>query len=244
MLWVDHRTKPVYPYFQETKSCKEACQSKRDYETFAKRYNVDIDKGHTNNCAFRTVIFQKEIEAKGQNISVSRVNLQWKNGLIERSNGTLCATARSMLNHAISNWDNIITPDLWTYAIQQAATIFNNTKRRSSDYEEIIWEQSTGERQKLDQSDMHPLVCPVYILNRCLQKGGSHPKWYRQAKHKIYVGHLHHYSLSVPLIWDSITKLVSPHFHVIFDDNFQTVQPPNMDIKMAETMDRLFKTNN
>jgi hypothetical protein len=75
MLFVDHKTKLLYSSFQETKSDKEACQPKLDYETFAKRYNVDIDECHTNSCAFCTVIFQKEIEAKRQNISFSRVNL-------------------------------------------------------------------------------------------------------------------------------------------------------------------------
>jgi hypothetical protein len=46
------------------------------------------------------------------------------------------------------------------------------------------------------------------------------------------------------LIWDPITKLVSPQFHVVFDDNFETVQQPNRDDKIDDTMDILFKTNN
>jgi hypothetical protein len=45
-----------------------------------------------------------------------------------------------MLNHAISKWDTLITPELWTYAIQHAATILENTKRRSHDYKESPWE--------------------------------------------------------------------------------------------------------
>jgi hypothetical protein len=46
------------------------------------------------------------------------------------------------------------------------------------------------------------------------------------------------------LIWDPKTKLVLSEFHVVFDDNFETVQPPNPEIKMEDTMDRLFKTSN
>jgi hypothetical protein len=46
------------------------------------------------------------------------------------------------------------------------------------------------------------------------------------------------------LVWDPIIKLVSPQFHVVFDDNFETVQPPNPDTKIDDTMDILFKTNN
>jgi hypothetical protein len=45
------------------------------------------------------------------------------------------------------------------------------------------------------------------------------------------------------MVWDPKTKLVSPQFHVMFDDNFNTVQAPDQNIKQADTMDRLFKTN-
>jgi hypothetical protein len=38
-------------------------------------------------------------------------------------------------------------------------------------------------------------------------------------------------------------KLVSPQFHVMFDDNFDTVQAPNPNIKQADMMDHLFTTN-
>jgi hypothetical protein len=59
-----------------------------------------------------------------------------------------------MLNHAISRWDKTITAELWPFAIQHAATIYNTTKRRSRDYDLSPWEQFTGERSKLNQTDM------------------------------------------------------------------------------------------
>jgi hypothetical protein len=45
------------------------------------------------------------------------------------------------------------------------------------------------------------------------------------------------------MVWDPKTKLVSPQFHVMFDANFDTVQAPDPNIKQADTMDRLLKTN-
>jgi hypothetical protein len=45
------------------------------------------------------------------------------------------------------------------------------------------------------------------------------------------------------MVWDPKTKLVSPQFHVIFDDNFDTVKSPDLNIKQSDTMDRLFNTN-
>jgi hypothetical protein len=44
------------------------------------------------------------------------------------------------------------------------------------------------------------------------------------------------------MVWDPKTKLVSPQFHVMFDDNFDTVQAPGPNIKQSDTMDRLFQT--
>jgi hypothetical protein len=148
-----------------------------------------------------------------------------------------------MLNHAISRWDKTITAELWPFAIQHAATIYNTIKRRSRDYDLSPWENFTGESSKLDQTDMHPLLCPVYVLDRRMQEGTSPHKWTKRTTQKVYAGHLHHYSKSVPMVWDRKTKLVSPQCHVMFDDNLDTVKAPGPNIKQADTMDCLFKTN-
>jgi hypothetical protein len=63
------------------------------------------------------------------------------------------------------------------------------------------------------------------------------PKWTKRTTQKVYVGHLHHYSKSVLMVWDPKTTLVLPQFHFMFEDNF------NPNITHADTIDRLFKTN-
>jgi hypothetical protein len=90
---------------------------------------------------------------------------------------------------------------------------------------------------------MQPLLCPVYVLDRRMQEGTSPPKWTKRTTQKVYVGNLHNYSKSVPMVWDPKTKLVSPQFHVMFDDNFDTVKAPDLNFKQSDNMDRLFKTN-
>jgi hypothetical protein len=45
------------------------------------------------------------------------------------------------------------------------------------------------------------------------------------------------------MVWDPKTKLVSPQFHVMFDENFDTAQAPDPNIKQSDTMDHLFQTN-
>jgi hypothetical protein len=157
MIFVDHKTRLVYPSSQESKTTSEACRSKCDYGKFTKRYHVTVDSYHADNGAFGSETFQKSIEDKNQKLHFSGVNAQWQNGLVERSNGTLCAAALSMLNHAISRWDKTITAELWTFAIQHAAAIYNTTKRRSRDYDLSPWENVTGKHSKLDQTDINPL---------------------------------------------------------------------------------------
>jgi hypothetical protein len=74
-----------------------------------------------------------------------------------------------------------------------------------------------------------------------MQEGTSPHKWTKRTTQKVYVGHLHHYSKSVPMVWYPKTKLVSPQFHVMFDDNFDTFQAPDPGIKQSDTMDRYLK---
>jgi hypothetical protein len=94
MLLVDHKTRLVYPSFQESKTASEACRSKCDYEKFAQRYQVMVNSYHAENGAFRSETFQKAIDNKNQKFHFSGVNAQWQNGLVEHSNGTLCAAAQ------------------------------------------------------------------------------------------------------------------------------------------------------
>jgi transposase InsO family protein len=139
MIFVDHKTRLVYPSFQESKTAAEACLSKRDYEKFAQRYQVTVISYHADKGEFSSETFQKSIDNKNQRLNFSGVNAQWQNGLVEQLNGTLCSAGRSMLNHAISKWDKIITAELWPFAIQHAATIYNTTKERSRDYDISPW---------------------------------------------------------------------------------------------------------
>jgi hypothetical protein len=64
MLFVDHKTRLVYPSFQESKTASEACHSKCDYDKFAKRYQVMVNSHHADNGAFLSETIQKSIEDK------------------------------------------------------------------------------------------------------------------------------------------------------------------------------------
>jgi hypothetical protein len=174
MLFIDHNICLVYPSFQESKTASEACRSKCDYEKFAQRYQVTVKSYNADNISFRSETFQKAIDNKNQHLNFSGVNAQWQNGLVERSNGTLCAAACSILNHVISKWDNTITAEQWPFAIKHTATIYNTTKRRSRDYDIRPWEKSLVNAPNLTKMTCTPYSVQFTFMTD-VRKRSHHP---------------------------------------------------------------------
>jgi hypothetical protein len=78
MLFIDHKTRLVYPSFQKPKTASEACRSKCNYDKFAQRYQVTVKSYHADNGAFRSETFQKAIVNKNQQLNFSGVHAQWR----------------------------------------------------------------------------------------------------------------------------------------------------------------------
>jgi hypothetical protein len=65
--------------------------------------------------------------------------------------------------------------------------------------------------------------CPVYVLHNSLQAGQQIPKWHKRARVGLYLGHSPAHARSVALVLNLDTGLVSPQFHVKFDEFLETV---------------------
>ena len=72
---------------------------------------------------------------------------------------------------------------------------------------------------------LHPFGCPAYVLtvSTPLQSGAPQPKWSERSKVGIYLCHSPRHASSVALVLNTQTGPVSPQFHVVYDDNFDTV---------------------
>ena len=64
--------------------------------------------------------------------------------------------------------------------------------------------------------------CPAYVLHPKLQDGKKLPKWDPHTRQGQYLGKLISYSSSVSLIRNLRTGYISPQFHVVYDNLFQT----------------------
>ena len=85
--------------------------------------------------------------------------------------------------------------------------------------------------------------CPVYVVKHPLQAGSKIPKWELRANLDVYVGKSPFHVGNVSLVMNCSTTLTSPQFHLVFDENFTTLdavrkgpEPPNWnDICMCST---------
>jgi hypothetical protein len=64
----------------------------------------------------------------------------------------------------------------------------------------------------------HPFGFPAYVLDRKVQGGFKAAKWASRSRLGIYLGSSDHYANNVGLILSLTSGLVSPQFHVQFDD--------------------------
>jgi hypothetical protein len=69
----------------------------------------------------------------------------------------------------------------------------------------------------------HAFECPVYVLDALLQDGKKIPKWNPQACLGLFLEFSDLHSSLVPLVLNVDMGRISPQFHVIFEDKFETV---------------------
>ena len=81
-------------------------------------------------------------------------------------------------------------------------------------------------------SNFHSFGCPIYILDARLQSvgGGDPPKFDPRSRLRIYIGRSVSHDGSVALVMKTKSVLVYPQFHLVFDENFETV--PHLQAKL------------
>jgi hypothetical protein len=81
----------------------------------------------------------------------------------------------------------------------------------------------------------HVWGCPVYVLEAELHDGKKLPKWNRRARVGQFLRFSRSHSSTVALVRNLHTGHVSPQYHFVFDNNFETVFS---DSKSSEELDK------
>jgi len=69
----------------------------------------------------------------------------------------------------------------------------------------------------------HTFGCPAYVLDRRMQARMKMPKWAERSRVGVYLGPSWAHAKSVRLVLSLTTGLVSPQFHVKYDDTFESI---------------------
>jgi hypothetical protein len=223
-VFVDHYTGLDFVYPQESTTALETIDAKRAFERFAAQHGITVRHYHADNGVFASKAFRKEVQqTPNQTISFCGVNAHHQNGVAERRIRDLSDSARAMLIEA-RHRNPFVTSNLWPYALRQASIIRRSIPRKGRTKSPLELFSRVNVRPKIRH--FHQFGCPTYVLTAPLQAGHSQPRWDERARVGVYLGHSPMHASSVALILSPRTGLVSPQFHCVFDDNFETIRDP------------------
>ena len=221
-VFVDHYTDYTYVHLMKDSTAESTLEAKNAYERLLLSFGNKVLAYHADNGRFAEKVFVQDVKDKSQKITYCGVGSHHQNGIAERRIKTLSEDARTMLAHGNHLWPEVVTKSLWPYAYKAASRSRNRFKL--DDEGNSPDEKMSGISMRPEIKNEHPLFCPVYVLNKRLQGGiGGIPKWNPRADAGVYLGHSPDHASNVALILSLTTGLVSPQYHVVFDDNFTTV---------------------
>ena len=166
-------------------------------------------------------------------MSYCGVGAHHQNAVVESRIKHVCYGGRTILLHAKRKWPDVISTILWPYAVQ--AIIERHNRLALDDDGKSPLEKFTGLHDDMLPTTFHTWGCPVYILDAANQSGAiGTPKWEPRSHTGIYLSHSPCHAGSVSLVINLKTGIVSPQFHVIYNNKFATVPylssaepPPN-----------------
>ena len=225
-IFVDHATGLVKAYHQVSLGASDTLRSKRKFEQEARFCDVYVEKYHADNGVFVSEEFEDELEFLGQQIDLSGVGAHHQNGVAERAIATIIGRARAMILHATIHWPAENHTELWPMAIDYAVYLWNHTPRMDTGLSPV----EVFCQLKLDCGVLRGAKvwgCPTYVLDPALQDGRKLPKWKPHSRRGQYLGFSAAHASNVGLVRNLRSGHISPQFHVVHDEKFETVRRGN-----------------
>ena len=208
---------------QVTLNASDTINSKTAFEQHARDLGVSVESYHTDNGVYKSAAFTQEIASNFQKIKFSGVGAKWQNGVAENAIKIVVSKARTMMIYAALMWPEAKDDSLWPLALSHAAYLYNHIPNEVTGIAPIeIFTQTTSDGQALRSS--HPWGCPAYVLDpRLTAAGAKIPKWQPRSRRGQYVGVSPVHAENIAVIRNLQTGYLSPQYHIVFDDWFETV---------------------
>jgi hypothetical protein len=141
--------------------------------------------------------------------------------------------AHTMILHAAMRWPGYAQQDLWPMALSHAAYLHNHMPTPETGLSPMEIFTCTKTKECHEIKNAHPWGCPMYVLNPRLREGQKLPKWEPRSRWSQYMGASPLHAITVALTINLQAGSITPQFHVVFDNFFETVYsdatepPPN-----------------
>ena len=223
-VFVDHFSGLSFIHLQTTSNMIETLQAKEAFEAYAAARGVIIQHYHADNGRFAEKGWIQHARQKGQTVSFCGVGAHHQNGVAEKRIRDLQDAARTALIHAKRRWPDAITTNLWPYALRAANHGHNYSISHKHDQLPINVFSQVEETNEIRH--FHTFGCPAYVLHSKLQSGRKQKehKWEDRARISINLGPSPRHGKSVHLLLNVTTGIITPQFHVQFDDAFDTTR--------------------
>jgi hypothetical protein len=206
----------------------ETLQAKAAFEHYADTFGVKITHYHADNGRFAERVWKDDIERRFQTLTFSGGGSHHQNGRAENRIRDLQDQARTSLIHANKLWPDAIGIELWPYALRHENDCLNMSPFPNE--QETPLEKFSRSKIRPDFKQVHPFECPAYFyaLDGRIQSGKKAKKWEVRARVAIYLGSSPQHARIVGLVLSLTTGLVSPQFHVKYDESFSTLRNNSM----------------
>ncbi|CAJ1943881.1 unnamed protein product, partial [Cylindrotheca closterium] len=233
-VFVDHFSDFTYIHLMTEMNAETTVLAKLAFERECATHGVPVRHYHADNGLFDTKLFRSSVEKAGQGLTFCGVNAHHQNGKAERRIKDVTEGARTALIHAAHRWPDAIHASLWPAALKHYVNLKNalptkfsseikvNGRKQLAKYEESPISKMSQVEVEPNLEHFHPFGSPVYVLSDNLQALKSHNKWTDRTRVGIFLCHSPNHASSVPLVLNTKTGFVSPQFHCIYDDGFDT----------------------
>jgi hypothetical protein len=243
-IYTDAASGVIYVQNQVSLGAGETVLGKIKFEEWLwEQACVEVKHYHSDNGIFTADMFRGDCNKKGQTQSFSGVGAQHQNARAERAIQSIMYMARTFMVHAALHWtsDNAEALSQWSFAVKHAAWLYNRVPRRDAGIAPLEFLTQTKHCTHRDLLRAHVWGCPVFVLDPKLQNDQKIPKWNRRARMGQFLGFSESHSSQVALVRHLITGHVSPQYHVVFDDLFQTVFASHREVSaFNQICDELF----
>ena len=138
------------------------------------------------------------------------------------------------LLHAAHCWPNIIHASLWLDATSNYFNIrhfitknfkpktYHGRNKISATYDSSPLSRFSGSKVEANLDHFNTFGSPVYVPENSHQSDKYHNKLIIKSRFVIYFSRSHHHVSNIPLVLNTQTGNVSPKFHCVYDNEFDT----------------------